>query len=65
MARQENNRYDIICCVRASKKSDTESDSNSGEGFLYKVFKHLYAPFLMKVFNNRSIFKDFYQIKCE
>ena len=52
MARQENNRYDILCCVRASKKdiagSSSDPDSNSGEGFLYKVFKHLYAPFLMK-----------------
>ena len=63
MARQENNRYDILCCVRASKKdfagssfsssSSSEPGSNSagGEGFLYKVFKHLYAPFLMKVRN--------------
>merc|ERR1719500_2010297 len=40
MARQENNRYDILCCVRASKKdAASDPDSNNGEGFLYKVFK--------------------------
>lgn len=44
MARQENNRYDIICCVKASKK-DAAAHS---EGSMYKVFKYLYAPFLMK-----------------
>lgn len=43
MARQENNRYDIICCVKADKK-----ETKSSEGMLYKVFKDLYAPFLMK-----------------
>ena len=37
MARQENNRYDILCCVRASKKDLPEPDSGAGEGFLYKV----------------------------
>lgn len=44
MARQENNRYDILCCIKASKKVE----SNHSEGTLYKIFKYLYAPFLMK-----------------
>ena len=43
MARQENNRYDILCCIKASKK-----DTVYTEGTLYKVFKYLYAPCLLK-----------------
>ena len=43
MARQEANRYDILCCFKASKK-----EAVATEGTLYRVFKHLYAPFLLK-----------------
>ncbi len=66
MARQESRRYDILCCVRASKKAAGGSsasscsgdggdgaagggaDGSGSEGTLYRVFKVLYAPFLMK-----------------
>ncbi len=64
MARQESRRYDIICCVRSSKKASSSGSAASscsescdgggirgetgGEGTLYRVFKVLYAPFLMK-----------------
>ena len=41
--RQENNRYDIICCVKVSKKSQ-KKESN---GVLYNIFDVFYAPFLL------------------
>lgn len=40
--RQEENRYDILCCI---KGSDKESDSR--EKLLHKLFKHVYAPALL------------------
>lgn len=44
-ARQAENRWDILCFLRGSKK-----DNNNGmkEGVLYKFFKVIYVPFLMK-----------------
>jgi Niemann-Pick C1 protein len=60
MARQESNRYDIFCCVKASKKDmisggvSSPSGSSNGEGFLYKARlllpvdrKHLRDHFLL------------------
>ena len=45
MEREENNRYDVACCITAPKKlSDTEE---AHESVLYKIFKYFYAPFLM------------------
>lgn len=43
--RQAENRWDILCFIRASKKSVIKSAS---DGILYKFFKSFYAPFLMK-----------------
>ena len=51
-ARQEDNRFDVACCIRASKKAGDSSSKATGEGqegTLYKLFKYFYAPFLMKV----------------
>lgn len=42
--RHNENRYDIFCCFRA-KKDDTQGPT---EGILFKFFKVLYVPFLMK-----------------
>ncbi|XP_064480118.1 NPC intracellular cholesterol transporter 1-like isoform X2 [Ornithodoros turicata] len=41
--RQENNRLDLCCCIRASKKSQQSENSS----LLYKFFKKVYAPFLL------------------
>ncbi|XP_013786239.1 Niemann-Pick C1 protein-like [Limulus polyphemus] len=43
--RQEDNRLDICCCVQASKKIKKTKASQS---LLFKCFKNIYAPFLMK-----------------
>ncbi|KAF4517183.1 hypothetical protein B566_EDAN005615 [Ephemera danica] len=44
MQRQNSNRLDVCCFVRASKKPE----GGVSEGILYKGFKALYVPFLMK-----------------
>lgn len=59
MARQQNARYDICCWYQGSKK-----DKASGEGVLYKVFKHLYAPFLMKNWARKSTVIIFLGFLC-
>lgn len=46
--RQTENRWDIFCFIRGSKKSVNENSGNSSEGVLYKFFKSVYAPFIMK-----------------
>jgi len=52
--RQESGRYDILCCIQSSKKAqprqtqdgiETEEQSS---GVLYKLFKSIYAPALLK-----------------
>jgi len=43
MVRQERNRWDILCCVKTSKKEQEQS-----VGMLFRLFKHLYSPFLLK-----------------
>lgn len=40
-----NIRFDVICCVHASKK-----DITNNEGMLYRLFKYLYAPILVYKF---------------
>lgn len=42
--RQAENRFDIFCCIRGKK---TDGLQNT-EGVLYKFFKVMYVPFLMK-----------------
>ncbi|KAJ8272945.1 hypothetical protein GJAV_G00095340 [Gymnothorax javanicus] len=41
--RQEANRIDILCCVSLSEGQEQKTD-----GFLFRFFKKIYAPFLMK-----------------
>lgn len=43
--RQESNRWDICWCVKSPKKKKTHKATVS---LLYKFFKNVYAPFLMK-----------------
>lgn len=59
MARQENNRFDVLCCVRGSKK-----DSVSPEGMLYKLFKYIYAPALMKKWVRAAVVIIFFGWLC-
>ncbi|KAL0966255.1 hypothetical protein UPYG_G00293020 [Umbra pygmaea] len=40
--RQEANRLDIMCCVKLPDGSEERSD-----GFLFRFFKKIYAPFLL------------------
>lgn len=44
--RQSGNRWDILCFIRGSKKENRKGVKS--EGILFKFFKSLYAPFLMK-----------------
>jgi Niemann-Pick C1 protein len=44
-ARQAENRWDVLCFLRGSKK---ETNKIMKEGVLYKFFKVIYVPFLLK-----------------
>ena len=59
MMRQESNRYDIICCVSGSKK-----DQDKSEGMLFRLFKHLYGPLLMKKWVRASVMVIFFGWAC-
>jgi Niemann-Pick C1 protein len=41
--RQENNRLDMCCCIQGEKRDKV----GVTEGVLYKIFKDVYAPFLL------------------
>uniref|UniRef100_A0A665VGI9 SSD domain-containing protein n=1 Tax=Echeneis naucrates TaxID=173247 RepID=A0A665VGI9_ECHNA len=41
--RQEGNRFDIVCCVKLPEVQETKTD-----GFLFRFFKKVYAPFILK-----------------
>uniref|UniRef100_A0A3P9APQ1 SSD domain-containing protein n=1 Tax=Esox lucius TaxID=8010 RepID=A0A3P9APQ1_ESOLU len=41
--RQEGNRLDILCCVKLPEGQEERTD-----GFLFRFFKKIYAPFLLK-----------------
>ena len=43
--RQQENRLDLFCCVRAKRSNKTNAQK---EGLLYAFFRDIYAPFLMK-----------------
>lgn len=49
-ARQADNRWDILCFIKKSKKESTSSNHipSAREGVLFKFFKVIYVPFLMK-----------------
>ena len=52
-------RWDILCCVRGSKK-----DRENSEGMLYRLFKHLYAPFLLKKWVRAAVIVIFFGWTC-
>ncbi|XP_053185767.1 NPC intracellular cholesterol transporter 1 [Scomber japonicus] len=41
--RQEGNRFDICCCVKLPEGQEAKTD-----GFLFRFFKKIYAPFILK-----------------
>lgn len=43
--RQNSNRYEFLCCWQQSKD---EEEENHNPNALYRLFEHIYAPFLMK-----------------
>ncbi|XP_049532934.1 NPC intracellular cholesterol transporter 1 isoform X2 [Anopheles darlingi] len=43
--RQADNRLDVLCFLRGSKK---DMPGNLSEGLLYKFFKSIYVPFVMR-----------------
>ncbi|XP_053696589.1 NPC intracellular cholesterol transporter 1 isoform X2 [Sabethes cyaneus] len=47
-ARQADNRLDVLFFLRGSKKDMPVGVSSSKEGLLYKFFKSIYVPFIMK-----------------
>lgn len=64
-ARQVENRWDILCFLRGSKK-DSVAGHNvvPKEGVLYKFFKVIYVPFLMKKIVRISVMVIFYGWLC-
>lgn len=64
MERENNNRFDVACCVTAPKKlSDPDSDT-AHESVLYKIFKYFYAPFLMNKFVRPTVVAIFVSWLC-
>merc|ERR1719228_1316237 len=59
MMRQESNRFDITCCIRGTKK-----DQDKSEGMLFRLFKHLYGPFLLKKWVRASVMIIFFGWTC-
>ena len=59
MARQRNNKFDILCCIQGSKKS-----TKPVEGVLYRVFEHFYAPFLLSKWVRPVIMLLFFGAAC-
>ncbi|XP_023671417.1 NPC intracellular cholesterol transporter 1 [Paramormyrops kingsleyae] len=41
--RQESNRLDIMCCIKLPEGQEGKTD-----GFLFRFFKKIYAPFILK-----------------
>ncbi|XP_055386647.1 NPC intracellular cholesterol transporter 1 isoform X2 [Condylostylus longicornis] len=58
--RQYENRYDV-CCFIQGKKVDTGIQS---EGLLFKFFKSIYVPFLMKKFTRAAVMIIFFGWLC-
>lgn len=57
--RQEDNRFDIFCCVQSSR-----SDANFSDGVLYDFFKTKYVPFLMNSAVRAFVFVTFFGFLC-
>ncbi|MCJ8745223.1 hypothetical protein PDJAM_G00127900 [Pangasius djambal] len=42
--RQERNRLDILCCIKLPDRQENSTE----DGILYRFFKKIYAPFILK-----------------
>ncbi|XP_052755080.1 NPC intracellular cholesterol transporter 1 isoform X3 [Galleria mellonella] len=58
--RQDDNRFDVVCCVSGTKAAE----GAGGEGALYHVFRHVYVPFLMKREVRASVMIIFFAWLC-
>lgn len=61
--RQTENKFDIFCCLRGSKKHEP-ADSSGQEGFLYVFFKSLYVPVLMNKLVRCTVMVIFFGWLC-
>ncbi|XP_034945792.1 NPC intracellular cholesterol transporter 1 isoform X2 [Chelonus insularis] len=58
--RQNSNRFDICCWFRGTKKDASEEV----DGILYKIFKIMYAPFLLKKWVRAAVMIIFFGWLC-
>lgn len=61
-ARQAENRWDILCFLRGPKKDSGHTQVK--EGVLYKFFKVIYVPFLMKKIVRMTVMVFFFGWLC-
>ncbi|XP_043267009.1 NPC intracellular cholesterol transporter 1 isoform X2 [Venturia canescens] len=59
--RQTNNRLDICCFLRGSKK---DSGEEVVDGILYKIFKVAYVPLLLKKWVRVGVMLAFFGLAC-
>lgn len=59
--RQSENRFDVLCFLRGSKK---DMPLVQKEGVLYKFFKYIYTPFLMKKWTRIGVMILFFGWLC-
>lgn len=59
--RQSSNRLDVCCFIQGSKKDNGEEVV---EGLLYRIFKVVYAPFLMKNIVRAAVMIIFFGWLC-
>ncbi|KAL0822002.1 hypothetical protein ABMA28_005387 [Loxostege sticticalis] len=59
--RQNDNRFDILCCMQGKKSDDATA---GGEGALFNLFKQIYVPFLMKREVRASVMIIFFAWLC-
>lgn len=58
--RVEANRWDVMCCVKGSKKSNAKKDST----ICYDIFDHFWAPFILSDFMRVLICLAFTGVSC-
>ncbi|CAG9564492.1 unnamed protein product [Danaus chrysippus] len=59
--RQNDNRFDVFCCLSGAK---SEASEGAGEGALYNLFRYVYVPFLMKREVRASVMIIFFAWLC-
>ena len=64
MERENNNRFDVACCIAAPKKLSDPDSGVGHESVLYKIFKLFYAPFLMNKYVRPTVIVTFITILC-